>query len=320
MKASVILVTGCAGFIGSSLSLTLINQGHNIIGVDNLCPSYNPIFKRSNLKMLMSSPKFCFYKCDILDNKKILKIGQLHKPAVVVHLAALTGVRSSINKSTIYGKVNIAGTQNVFKVALYNKSNLFIFSSSSSIYGNINRIPFKENQKPDPKSPYARTKVAAEIFLKRQSIKYKVPTTILRLFSVYGPRGRPDMAPYLFTEAAYSQKKITLYGNGSSSRDYTYIDDVIKAFDIVINRRIGNTTLNIGNSDPVHLSDLLRFVEVFTKKKLQIQHKPYIHAEAQNTYADTSKAKTILQWVPKTSFPNGLKKFINWYKNTRLSQ
>ncbi len=317
MKVSSILITGCAGFIGSTLSKRLISQGYLVVGVDNLNTAYNPIYKKHNLQTLHSFPQFHFYKTDILDKKALIKISQRHKPEVIVHLAALTGIRSSLGKASIYEKVNIEGTQNVFEVGLQSKSQLFIFSSSSSIYGNNNQTPFQELQTPDPRSPYAKTKIEAEKLLKKMSKKSKLRTTILRLFSVYGPHGRPDMAPYLFTEAAFSKKVITLFGNGTSARDYTYIDDVVSAFEKVIQNQISNETINVGNSHPIPLSGLIRIIENETKRKILFAKKPFLAAEARITYANIKHAKKVINWEPQVEFKEGMKRFIQWYRFSR---
>lgn len=319
MKRLPIFITGCAGFIGSSLAKKLISRGLTVIGVDNLNTAYNPGFKTQNLEAILDKPQFTFYKLDILNQHQLEKIFMKHRPHMVIHLAALTGIRASLKKPREYENVNVKGTKIVFETAAQIPAKLFIFSSSSSIYGNKNQTPFKEQQTPHPNSPYAKTKTEAEKLLKKLSQDHKLPTTILRLFSVYGPHGRPDMAPYLFTEAAFSKMPVNLFGKGTTSRDYTYIDDVVTAFEKVIKSKPTNQILNIGNSHPILLTNLISLIEDLTKRKINLINKPLIKAEALKTFADISAAQKVLHWSPKIEFAQGMKKFIHWYKTARLT-
>lgn len=319
MKPKKVLITGCAGFVGSSLAQKLLEEGYEIVGIDNYNTAYNPQFKRQNIARLIKYPNFTFYKGSILEPLRLETLFKKHMPSCVVHLAALTGIRSSLNKSGIYRSVNITGTKNVYQKAAKYHVSLFIFASSSSIYGNNNPIPFKENYLPHPESPYAKTKLKTEEMLQKFS-KQQIPTTILRLFSVYGPYGRPDMAPYLFTQAAYTQKAITLFGDGSSARDYTYIDDVVRAFQAVIDKNVKNKIINIGSQHPIQIKELIKIIEKKTGKKIKIKQQPLIREEALVTFADCQKAKKILNWKPQVNFTSGMNKFIQWYNDTRLHE
>lgn len=314
-----VLVTGAAGFIGSSLSEKLLQQGYEVIGIDNLTDNYNPLYKKENLSYLYRYQNFKFHKIDILNNTAVNKIFTKYLPHTIIHLAALTGVRASLLEPKIYEEINVLGTKNIYDTAVKFKAKKFIFSSSSSVYGNSKHIPFSELQKLTPKSPYAKTKKEAEILIQKLYSKYHLSTVILRFFSVYGPKGRPDMAPYLFTASAIHQKKIAQYGDGNSARDYTYIDDVTEAIIKLLHKNQFHLEIfNIGNSSPVKLHKLIRTVENLTGFKTKRIILPMNKSESVITFADIQKAYKQFRWLPKTSFISGMKTFINWYKNTRL--
>ena len=228
MKDSTILVTGAAGFIGSHLVDRLLTEGFGVVGVDNFNDYYDPKIKERNLESALQFKSFRLYREDILNIGGLTQIFKSERPEKAVHLAARTGVRPSILDPHLYGQVNILGTVNLLKLAVNFNVKQFIFGSSSSVYGQSKRLPFAEN---DPCnniiSPYGASKRAAEFFVESFSKTYGLRSVILRLFTVYGPRGRPDMAPALFTKAILSNKPINQFGNGSTSRDYTYIDDII---------------------------------------------------------------------------------------------
>ncbi|KKP59971.1 MAG: Nucleoside-diphosphate-sugar epimerase [Candidatus Gottesmanbacteria bacterium GW2011_GWA1_34_13] len=318
MKPQTILITGALGFIGYHTSQELIKKYKLVIGIDNIINNYSQKLKKDNLKILSQYPNFEFKKIDILDYLELKKVFLKYKPQVVIHLAALTGVRNSITNPKLYEYVNIYGTKNVYKLSIENHINKFIFSSSSSVYGNISKIPFKENGKLHPNSPYAKSKLTAEKIIIKLYKKHKLPTVILRFFSVYGPHGRPDMAPYIFTKAAYSNKPVIKYGPGNSARDFTYIDDIVQAIIKCIEKPLTFNIFNIGNSYPITLNKLILYIEKYTKNKLIIINKPIISAESKITYANIDKAKKIISWKPKTKFSQGIKKFVNWYKNNRI--
>ncbi|HCM37645.1 MAG: NAD-dependent epimerase/dehydratase [Candidatus Gottesmanbacteria bacterium GW2011_GWB1_43_11] len=319
MKRKTIVITGAAGFIGSSLIKSLLKNKSEVFGIDNLTNNYDSAYKLANLKSL-DQPNFHFYKLDILDKSGLTQFFTKTKPDAVVHLAALTGVRASLSQPELYYEVNTRGTKIVYENAVQARVKSFVFSSSSSIYGNQSQIPFSESLKPLPQSPYAKSKADAESLLKKLYLKHHLPTTVLRLFSVYGPHGRPDMAPYLFTQAAFTQTPISQYGDGASARDYTYIDDVVAAILKTLTANLQWEIINIGNSSPVKLSELLKLVEKLTNKKIQRHILPAQPAESNITFADTSKAKGLLRWESKIDFVIGMQKFVNWYKSVRLPQ
>ncbi len=311
MKTKTILVTGAAGFIGYSLCKKLKNN--TILGVDNFYSNYNIQQKKRGIKELVKNKNFHFIKGDIREAVLLKRIFKRFTIDKVVHLAALTGVRASLNNPDLYYQANVLGTKRIYEISIKNNVKQFIFASSSSVYGKGTRIPFTEKQKLFPQSPYAQTKKKAEDILSELRKKYQMPTTILRLFSVYGPHGRPDMAPYKFTEAAYFNKVVPFYGAGESARDYTYIDDVISAFKKALDRPQTFLICNIGNASPVKLIELARQVEFLTKKKLNLVKKPSNPAESFITWADISLAQKKLDWKPRVSFPQGMKKFVTWF-------
>lgn len=313
------LITGCAGFIGSTLCKFFINQGHSVIGIDNLVRNYPVKFKKHNLAQIKSSTRFNFYPLNVLNYHQVQTIILKHQPQIVFHLAALTGVRASLQKSQKYFETNVIGTKNIYQLASSVKNCSFVFTSSSSVYGNSSQIPFTETQELNPLSPYAKSKFAAEKVIKKLYSRLKIPTTILRLFSVYGPLGRPDMAPYLFTQAAFLNQPVAQFGQNKSARDYTFINDVITAFVKLNDTLHGFDIINIGNSSPITLIKLIHTIEKLSNRKIRTIKKPVNKIESYITYADISKAKSLLNWKPTCNFINGMTKFVNWYKQYRLS-
>lgn len=312
------LVTGVAGFIGSSLCLALLRKKLPVVGVDNFSENYDPHIKERNLLALKKFPQFTFHKEDILNQDAITLIFKKHRPEIVFHLAALAGVRASLQKPKLYAQVNVTGSKIIYQAAKYVNVKKFIFTSSSSVYGNSATTPFNENLPLNPLSPYAKTKQQAELQLRTLHQKSHLPIIILRLFSVYGPSGRPDMAPSIFTKAALHRSPITVYGDGTSSRDYTYIDDVVRAFMNTIEMPIFLDTINIGNSSPIQLAQLIRLVEKYTHHRVT---KKFVNARSEEpsvTYADITRAKSVLNWKPSVAFSKGMQKFIAWYKANRI--
>ncbi len=313
-----ILVTGCAGFIGFHLAQKLLDQNHTVIGIDNLNNAYAVKFKTDRLRELEKFPRFIFHKADILNLKQLEIIFNAHQITTVFHLAARTGIRASISFPRLYQDVNVIGTKNLYKLSYRFAVKHFLFASSSSVYGNC-RTPFVETKVlPKPSSPYASSKQAAEKLLLDLHAGYRIPTVVFRFFSVYGPHGRPDMAPYLFTEAVLKDKPLTLFGNGTQARDYTYIDDIIDGLTKNVSKLAPFETINLGNHKPIPINTLIRTVEQLTGKKSLIKCKRRNKEEVEVTWADIGKAKRLLNWQPKISFMNGMSKFITWYKNKRM--
>lgn len=308
-----ILITGCAGFIGSHLVDHLLKDSHYVIGIDNFNNYYDPKVKESNLKGAQRSKNFKLYRVDILETGDLAKIFKKEKPQKVVHLAARAGVRASLANPYLYGEVNVAGTVNLLKLAVDGQVDQFIFGSSSSVYGNSKRLPFTEN---DPcqniTSPYGASKRSAEFFVESFHHTYGLKSTILRLFTVYGPWGRPDMAPALFTKAIVEGSPINQFGDGTTSRDYTYIDDIVEGIIRALDKPFNFEIINLGNSHPVTLNYFIKLLERIIGKKAKIKKLPKQPGDVQKTWASIDKAKKLLGWQPKTGLEEGLTKYIEW--------
>lgn len=314
-----ILVTGCAGFIGSHVAEALLKRGDFVIGVDNLNDYYNVKFKKENLEILKKYPGFVFYKADICDYKGLKKIFEKEMPDKVVHLAARAGVRPSIENPFIYEETNIKGTLNLLELAKQAKVKSFVFASSSSVYGNQKKIPFSETDNVDnPISPYAASKKAGELLCHTYHHLYNIKVTCLRFFTVYGPRGRPDMAPYMFVQNVAGGIPIKKFGDGKSKRDYTFIADIAKGVLAALDKELEFEIINLGNNKPVELNKFISIVEGLAGKKAIINSLPMQSGDVDITYADIKKARKLLGYDPKTSFEDGMKQFVEWYKENRI--
>lgn len=318
-KNDIILITGVVGFIGSHVAETLLKTTNNIIiGIDNINNYYDPQQKKTNLNILISYPNFIFYEDDIITTNAIIT----HKPTIIIHLAAMAGVRYSIENPQIYIRNNIEGTTNLLnQAALLQNPPIknFIYASSSSVYGRNTKIPFSED---DPinkcNSPYAATKKCCETIAELYNQLYNLPIIGLRFFTVYGPRGRPDMAPYKFLYRIANNLPITKYGDGTSMRDYTYIDDIVTGIINAMSYRSNNisyhTVFNLGNSTPHTLNEFISLCEKVTNKKAIIEQLHDQPGDLPKTYADIKRAKNLLNYNPKTSLEEGLKKTYEWIK------
>lgn len=314
-----VVITGSAGFIGSHLAERLLTLGYQILGIDDLNDYYSPEWKRQNLLKLKLKRHFKFVQLDIRKKRSLSKVIAEFAPDTIVHLAARAGVRPSLEKPLLYQDVNIKGTLNLLEIARAQHIPQFIFASSSSVYGNQSKVPFSETDECNyPISPYAATKKAAEMLCYTYAQLYGIKTTVLRFFTVYGPRGRPDMAPYLFTEAFFKGKPINQFGDGSSQRDYTYVDDIVSGIVAAVKTPFDFEIINLGNNKPVGLLDFLNTLRELTHHKPIIHHQPFQPGDVQITYADISKAKKLLHYQPSTSFQEGLAKFVKWYKKNRF--
>jgi UDP-glucuronate 4-epimerase len=310
-----IVVTGAAGFIGSNLCESLLKDNHNVIGLDNFNNSYNPYIKRENIKEFKEHSNFKLYEGDILDVSLLNNLFLKGDVDVVVHLAALPGVRTSIENPVLYYNVNVIGTLNILEAMRTNNVKNMIFASSSSVYGDRENVPFSELDNVDnPISPYAASKKAGELLCHTYHHLYKFNISCLRFFTVYGPKQRPDLAIYKFTEALFNDKPIHLFGDGQSSRDYTHIDDIVSGIKSAIKNLDGYEIFNLGESQTIALSELVKLLEKYTGKEAHINFMAVQAGDVFQTYADITKARYLLAYNPKITLENGIKDFVSWFK------
>ncbi|MBU1198804.1 MAG: GDP-mannose 4,6-dehydratase [Nanoarchaeota archaeon] len=310
-----ILVTGCAGFIGSHVSEALLKRGDSIVGIDNINDYYSIQQKENNLEILKEQKDFVFHKEDIRNYSGLKEIFEKEKPDKVIHLAARAGVRPSIEQPLLYEEVNVKGTFNLLDLAKDYKVKNFVFASSSSVYGNQKKIPFSETDDVNnPISPYAATKKTGELICHTYHHLYNINVTCLRFFTVYGPRGRPDMAPYMFTESILKGEPITRFGDGTTKRDYTYVSDIVQGVIAANDKELEYEIINLGNNQPVMLNDFIQVIENATGKKAVIKEMPMQPGDVDITYADITKANKLLGYKPTTSIEAGMKKFVEWYR------
>ena len=310
-----VLVTGGAGFIGSHVCDALLARGDVVICIDNFNDYYDPKIKRNNIKNCLNNPKFKLCIVDIMDFRKLKEIFQKNKINKIIHLAARTGVRASLRNPFLYEDTNNKGTLNLLELAKEFEVKNFIFGSSSSIYGINKKVPFSETDKVDaPISPYAATKGACELMCHTYHHIYGLKITCLRLFTVYGPRGRPDMAPYKFTKLINEGKEIERYGNGSSKRDYTYVSDIVDGIIKALDKELDFEIINLGNSNIVELNYFISLIENNLGKKAKVKQLGLQPGDVPITYADISRAKSLLDWEPKVKIEDGIAKFIEWFK------
>ena len=313
-------ITGGAGFIGSSLSEKLLSEGNKVVTIDNFCDFYDPKIKEENIKELQKNNNYKLYRADIRDRAEIKKIFAENNIDVVMHLAAMAGVRPSIENPVLYQDVNCMGTQNILEeMKLYNINNL-VMASSSSVYGNCKEVPFREDMVVDYAiSPYAATKKANEVMTHVYHKLYNMNVIMLRFFTVYGPKQRPDLAINKFTRLMLNDEEIPMFGDGTTSRDYTYIDDIvdgiIRACNYTLNNKQVYEIINVGNSSPISLKEMINTIGKVLNKTPKIKQLPVQPGDVDRTYADITKAKKLLGYEPKTSFEEGIKKFVDWYKN-----
>ena len=313
-----VLVTGSAGFIGSHLCERLLSGGHQVVGLDNFDPFYNPQVKRNNIVASLSQKEFRFVEGDIRDIACVENVCAAGKFDVIVHLAAKAGVRPSIEDPLGYQDVNIRGTLVLLEAAKKYGIKKFIFASSSSVYGNNEKVPFAETDNVDnPISPYAATKKAGELLCYTYSHLCAIDMTCLRFFTVYGPRQRPDLAIHKFTKLINDGTSIPVFGDGSMMRDHTYIDDIIDGIVGSMLACKGYEIYNIGESRPIRLDTLIQSIEAALGKKANITRLPLQPGDVKITYADVSKAAKKIGYQPKTQLETGLKKFIEWFRGTQ---
>lgn len=320
MKA---IVTGAAGFVGFYTTKALLKQGWSVIGIDNLNDYYSVKLKQARLQQIGNTPSFRFIKADIADHYELNDaVGKEKDVDVIVHLAAQAGVRYSIENPSAYVKANVEGQVRIFEQALQFASRPpVVYASSSSVYGTNTKVPFSEEDRVDkPVSVYAATKRSGELLAHSYAHVHGLKTTGLRFFTVYGPWGRPDMAPWIFTDSVLSDRPIKLFNYGKMQRDFTYIDDIVAGVIAAIHRILtkpDETELlyNLGNNQPVELLDFLSAIEQATGKKARTELQPMPPADVQRTYADISRATRDLNFKPTTMIIDGMQKFVEWFKD-----
>lgn len=318
-----ILVTGAAGFIGSHLCERLLRDNTSVIGIDNFDSFYDPNIKRKNIRGFQDNPNFKLYEISITNIPDLEKVFARHQFSHIIHLAAKAGVRPSIAQPYAYKRTNIDGTLNLLEMARQHDIKRFILASSSSVYGNNKKVPYQEDDNVDfPISPYAATKKACELIAFTYHHLFDIHVHALRFFTVYGPRQRPEMAIHKFTSLIDDGEPIELYGYGKPKRDFTYIDDILQGIMSSIEKINGYEVINLGESATISTAELVQIIEQKLNKKAQIKQMEMQPGDVDITYADISKAKAILDYVPKTSIDEGIGKFVEWYgaEKTRLEK
>jgi len=328
-----ILITGSSGFIGFHLSKKLLDKGHRVYGYDSMNNYYDVRLKKARYNILKKYKNFFFTKNKLENKNSLEKVFKKFKPSIVIHLAAQAGVRYSIEKPRVYLDSNITGSYNIIEVSKKFNVKHLIMASSSSVYGANKRIPFKETDKTETQlSIYAATKKSNESMAHSYSNIWKVPITMLRFFTVYGPWGRPDMALFKFTKGILANKKIDIYNNGKMYRDFTYIDDIVDGIRLLVNKipnhknfgKYNNDSLssvapfrilNIGNTKKVFLLDFIKEIEKVLGKKAIRNYMPLQKGDVKQTLSNTSLLKKLTGYNPKTDYKSGIKKFLNWYLN-----
>lgn len=309
------MVTGGAGFIGSHTVDALLARGDEVVCIDDFNDYYSPRSKRQNLTVAQTSSSFHLYESDIRDFHEMDRIFSIQKPQKVIHLAAMAGVRNSVKFPLLYEEVNVRGTLNLLELASRHAVRNFVLASTSSVYGASKEIPFKEdNAAMKPLAPYPATKRSCELLAHVYHHLHGLHCTALRFFTVYGPRGRPDMTPYLFTQTISLGREITLYDDGRPQRDFTFIEDIIGGVLATLDADLEYEIINLGNSQPVVMRDFVTIIEDLLTRQAEIVSPPLPATEPPLTYADISKARRLLGYNPTTSVEEGMRHFIDWYQ------
>jgi UDP-glucuronate 4-epimerase len=315
-----ILVTGAAGFIGSHAAVSLARRGDTVVGLDNLNDYYDPARKRANLEEIASElgvdkSRFVFVQGDIRDRKLVDELFARHAFHAIAHLAAMAGVRVSIDDPWLYYDVNLTGTLNLLDAASRHGKPNFVLASTSSAYGKTEVIPFIETDTADrPLAPYPASKRAAELLGHSYHHIQGIDFTALRFFTVYGPRGRPDMMAFKVLESIRSGHEVPLYNAGQMSRDWTYVEDIVAGVVAATDKRLGYEIVNLGRGEPVLLTDFVHAIEELAGKKARLIPTPMVNADIAFTRADISKAKRLFDYSPRVSVREGVQRFYDWYQ------
>lgn len=308
-----VLLTGAAGFIGAKTAQKLLDQGVEVIGIDNLNDYYEVELKKHRLSELTHS-KFQFLEIDIENKQALMELFKAHKFDVVFNLAARAGVRYSMENPDIYMSTNAQGTLNLLKCMRLHGTKKFVLASTSSLYAG-QPMPFNEDLPVNtPISPYAATKKAAEVMAYTYHNLFKIDVSIVRYFTVYGPAGRPDMSPFIFADKLLKDEELPVFGDGSQSRDFTFVDDIAEGT-ILAARPLGYEIINLGGgNNPISLLEMIALMEKFSGKKAKLKLSSKIAADMDVTWANISKAKKLLGWEPKIGFEEGIERLMQWHK------
>ncbi|MEH7335061.1 NAD-dependent epimerase [Neobacillus drentensis] len=316
-----VFVTGCAGFIGFHLTKRLLDEGFHVLGIDNINNYYDTTLKYDRLSILAKNPNFSFIKGSIENLELLESIFDQYNIDIVINLAAQAGVRYSLQNPHVYIQSNLVGFANILDCCKKHQIKHLIYASSSSVYGNNKKIPFSVHDRVDnPVSLYGATKKANELLAYSYSQLYQLPTTGLRFFTVYGPWGRPDMAYFTFSNAIMNQEPIEVYNYGNMKRDFTYIDDVIESIYRLIKKGPPDKSnsyykiYNIGNHHPVNLNDFIQVLEEYLGKDADMKLLPFQPGDVLETYADIDDLVNDINYKPITSVKEGIRKFVEWYK------
>jgi UDP-glucuronate 4-epimerase len=315
-----ILLTGAAGFIGSNTATALLRRGDTVVGVDNLNDYYDPARKQANLEEVRAAApdpdKFIFHRADIRDQEAMDGLFAEHGFDAIIHLAAMAGVRASIEDPKLYLDVNLGGTLTLLEAAQRHGQPLFVFASTSSVYGRTEVIPFIETDSADrPLAPYPASKRAAELLGHSYFHIFGQNFTALRFFTVYGRRGRPDMMAYLVLDNIFNGKEVPLYNNGQMHRDWTYVDDIVQGLLAAADRPLGYEVINLGRGKPTLLADFVQLIEEQAGKTSKLVSKPMPAADMEYTYANVNRAKELLDYAPTITVEQGVREFWLWYQD-----
>jgi UDP-glucuronate 4-epimerase len=314
-----ILVTGAAGFIGSHTAVRLLERGDHVVGLDNLNDYYDPVRKRSNLEEVRRaaerSGQFTFVEGDIRNRALLAELFGSHGFAGVAHLAAMAGVRSSVEDPWLYCDVNLTGTLNLLEAGRLHDNPNFVLASTSSAYGNTKLVPFIETDPADrPLAPYPASKRAAELIGHSYHHMHGTDFTALRFFTVYGPRGRPDMMAYKLLESMRTGQSMPLFNGGNMYRDWTFVGDIVSGVMAAVDRRLGYEVINIGRGEPVLVADFVKSLEKIAGKQAPLTSEPMMKADVPYTFANIDKAKRLLDYNPQVSVEEGVKHFYDWFR------
>jgi UDP-glucuronate 4-epimerase len=311
------LVTGVAGFIASKVAELLLADGHQVVGIDNLNDAYDVRLKHWRLERLRAHPALQFHQLDLADRAGLERLFQPAQFDGVINLAARAGVRQSVENPWVYIETNTTGTLNLLELCRAYAVPKFVLASTSSLYGADNPRPFREDANTDgPLSPYAASKKAAEALCYTYHYLYGIDVTVVRYFTVYGPAGRPDMSLFRFVQWINEGQPVRVFGDGSQSRDFTYVDDIARGT-IAGLRPLGYEVINLGSDTPVRLADALRLIEELVGKEAQIQLESRHPADVLDTWADIEKAERLLGWRPQHTFQDGVERLVRWYRDNR---